>query len=140
MHRQLTPNQSILALDVGDVRIGVARAGALAKLPEPLPTVKNDESIMSGLQKIIEDHQVGLIVVGLPRNLKGEETGQTAKIREFAERLDSLGVEYVFADESLSSKRADNYLRENKKSTADQDSLAACFILEEFFTTIGQAS
>lgn len=133
---RLTPDQSVLALDVGDARIGLARAGALAKIPEPLAALKNDNEFLLRLRQVIESENIGLIVIGLPRNMKGEETAQTQLVRQFAEKLRPIGVEMVFADESLSSKRADQYLAKNKKSKTDQDSLAACFILDEFFNTI----
>lgn len=133
---KLNPDQSILALDVGDVRVGLARANALAKLPEPLPATANNQAVIDHLKELVKEHNVGLLVVGIPRNLQGEETAQSRKIREFAKQLEALGIQYVFVDESLSSKRADRYLAENKRANADQDSVAACFILEEFFNTI----
>ena len=137
MVRKLSPDESILALDVGDARIGLARAGSLAKLPQPLKAIRNDENALRNLKQTIQAENIGLLVIGLPRNMKGEETAQSRKIREFAKSLDELGIESQFADESLSSKRADKYMAQNKKAAADQDSLAACFILEEYFNTIG---
>jgi putative Holliday junction resolvase len=74
------------------------------------------------------------VIVGLPRSLEGNETEQTQKAREFGERLKSqVRADVAFADETLSSVRAQDYLKDNKRSEKDIDSIAACFILEEFF-------
>ncbi len=134
---KLTPDQSILALDVGDARIGLARASAVARLPEPLKALNVTDSVIDDIKNVMIRENIGLLVVGIPRNLKGEETPQSQKIRNFAKNLEKSDTPMVFVDESLSSKRADSYLAGNKNARADQDSIAACFILEEFFTTIG---
>lgn len=127
-------NNTILALDVGDKRIGVARAHTLARLPEPIEPIANDELVFKNIKQIIQREDAGLIVIGIPRNLKGEETAQSQKIRAFSAQLvEETGQKAVFVDESMSSKRADEYLYTHKKIVASQDSVAACFILEEYF-------
>lgn len=140
MTSSLSPDQSILGLDVGEARIGVARAGALARLSEPLPVIARNEKSVEAIAAVVEHENVGLIVVGLPRNLKGEETAQSRLIRAFAKKLDEVGKPVVFADESMSSVRADAYLTQTKRVKHDQDSIAACYILQEFFNTIGHVS
>lgn len=138
MATKLNPSHSILALDIGDARIGVARAGAIARLPEPLETIANDSRVHNVVQDIASRENVGLIVIGLPRNMDGGETAQSRSIREFAARLgENMSQEIVFADESLSSVRADKYLSSRKHQDVSQDSVAACYILEEFFNTQG---
>lgn len=138
MAHKLPTNGRILGLDIGDARIGLAAAHVIARLPTPLETVPNDENLHQKLKEIVDREDVSLLVAGIPRNMTGEETAQSAKIRrQAAEIAQNLGINLDFADESLSSHRADEYLGSNKKSDAAQDSLAACFILEEF---IGGAS
>lgn len=139
MALQLNPDESYLALDVGKARIGLARAGAIARLPEPLQVIQNDEHVFETIASAMKEHNAPALIVGIPRNSKGEETDQSSTIRQFAEKLaNNLGVEIIFADESLSSKRADKYLFENKRASFDQDSVAACFILQEFFNTMAR--
>lgn len=124
----------VLGLDVGDVRIGVAGAGLIAKLPEPLTVVKNDDSAISEIKKIAASEGASTIVVGLPRDQHGRETEQSDKVREFAKTLEEkTDYEIVFADESLSSKRAEIMLKDSGKDFSQLDAFAACFILEEFF-------
>lgn len=136
----MNPSHSlnIIGLDIGDAKIGVARSSTIAKLPEPLSALKNDDSFISNLQKLIDEFSVGLLVVGIPRNMKGEETKQSVKIREQAQDIKKSlsGIDIVFVDESLSSVRADDFLKNSTKQY-DQDSISACYILEEYFTING---
>ncbi len=136
MAPRLPNNGYLLGLDVGDKRIGVALASVIARLPQPLKVIPSSDSAIDEIKAVAERENVTMLVVGLPRNMQGQETAQTQKIRSFAERLDSvIDLPVVFADESLSSKRAEELIRQHTFKNASQDSLAACFILEEFFNT-----
>lgn len=127
---------SVLALDIGDKRIGVARASLIARLPEPLEHLDNDDQVALHLQKLIDAHQITVLVVGIPRNASGEETAQSQKIRDItAEITKDVSIPLHFVDESLSSVRADEYLS-GSKSKASQDSIAACYILQQYLDII----
>lgn len=133
---KLTPDATILALDLGDKHIGVARANATARIPEPLPPLVNNEMLLSSLKDLVDDYGAQAIVIGLPRNMKGEETAQSRTIRDVSEQIrEAIDVPVTLVDESLSSVRADRYLSQSKKTIYSQHSVAACYILEEFFTT-----
>jgi putative Holliday junction resolvase len=126
--------QTVLGLDVGDARIGLARGNTIVRLPSPLETVSNDKDIVGKMQEIVKRENVDLLVVGIPRNLNGEETAQSQSIRDFANELSSsVGLTVQFVDETLSSKRAQEYLTDKKIQNVSEDSIAACFILEEYF-------
>lgn len=138
MAQKLPSSGSILGLDLGGKRIGVAVASVAARLPRPLDLVQNDEQLLPNLEYICKSEDIKLLVVGVPRNLSGEETAQSRHLRNHGEALaKQLQLKVVFVDESLSSHRADEALATSKKPTVSQDSLAACFILDEFFATIG---
>lgn len=129
-----TPN-SILALDVGDKRVGVAMASLVARLPRPLTTLENNETFFPALQEIVESENVGAIVVGLPRNLQGEHTAQTKQIERFTKELrQKLSLPIRFQDEALTSKKAEAELDAQGRNyqRGDIDSLAATYILEDF--------
>lgn len=142
MVKQSTPSNHnpsrVLGLDVGDVRIGVASVGMIARLPEPIEVVVNDDKAISKISQIASDEDVSTIVVGLPRDQQGLETAQSAKAREFATKLENE-TEYKieFADESLSTKRAEAMIKSQGKDMAMLDAYSACFILEEFLTKEG---
>ncbi len=128
-------SENIIGLDIGDIKIGVARVHTIAKIPEPLQPFSNDEEFGSKLLDLLKSQQSSLVVVGLPRNMSGEETAQSTKIREFVDKIKAKlnGIDFVFVDESLSSVRADEFMK-NLKTEVSQDSIAACYILQEYLT------
>ena len=130
----MKPNKSLLGLDVGGARIGVARAGSIARIPEALPAVSVNGEEVAAIQALVERHQIDVIVLGLPRSLEGNETDQTREIYSFAESLKKLELPLHFQDEAVTSKQAEAELKERKKpySKGDIDSLAAVYILEDF--------
>lgn len=129
-----------MALDVGEKRIGVAIASKIAKLARPLTTLHNDEHISEAIQQIIDEEDISTVVVGLPRNLSGEDTEQTAYVRQFTEKLHHGMIR--FQDEALTSKKAEMELQQRGKpySKSDIDALAATYILEDYIAQHGVQS
>ena len=129
-----SPDSSILALDVGQARIGVALATSVARLASPLTTLPNNDDFLDSLRKLVAEHAVSVLVVGLPRGLDGQETGQTSYVREFAATLDTLGLPVHLQDEALTSAHAEQELRNRgvAYTKEDVDSLSATYILEDY--------
>jgi putative holliday junction resolvase len=130
-----TSNSSVLALDVGSKRIGVAVASLIARLPHPLATLANDDSFFDELDKLVKQENVSILVVGLPRGLQGQETDQTAYTRKFVEKLQGKTTLQVdLQDESVTSEHAEAELRSHGKQyeKADIDALAATYILDDW--------
>ena len=127
-------NQSVIALDYGEKRVGVAIASTIARLATPLITLDNDFILLVNLKHIINENQVGNIVVGYPRGMDGQTTKQTEKVDQFIEGLKGLNLPIDTQDESLTSVHAEAELQSTKPeySKADVDSLAATYILEDF--------
>lgn len=139
MANRSTPNGYILGLDVGEKRIGVAVASLIAKLPRPLQELQASPEVFGQIKELVNQESIELVVVGVPRNLDGAETTQSAQIRAFGVELGKyLTVPIEYADESLSSVRADELNRQGVHKGASRDSLAACFILEEFLNTMNR--
>jgi putative Holliday junction resolvase len=131
----MSTDESLLCLDVGAVRIGVARANPIARIAEPLKTVTNDETVMHTLEKVIADEKASTIVVGLPQNRDQEDTDQTRFVRDFVARLEErLGIVCIFQDEADSSKKAETILKERAKPYVkeDIDAEAAACILQDY--------
>jgi putative Holliday junction resolvase len=127
--------KTILALDVGERRVGVAVASSVAKLARPLTTLSNDDRLWDELARIVEQESVGTLVVGLPRGLDGQTTGQTETTKRFAEEAGNrLGVPVALQDEALTSVYAEAELRQRGKPAqkAAIDALAATLILEDY--------
>ena len=128
---------SILALDVGSVRIGLSIASSPSFLISLLPATYNDSDFLNNLNKVIEDYSINTLVVGLPRNMSGEKTKQSEFVEKFVDnKLSDLGLKIIFQDESLTSVKAEDLLKTNKKSytKSDIDSVSASFILEDYLS------
>jgi putative Holliday junction resolvase len=135
--------KTILALDVGERRIGVAVASSVARLARPLTTLRNDEKLWDELAQIVEQETVGTLVVGLPRGLEGQTTNQTETVQRFAVEAGSrLGIPVALQDEALTSVHAEAELKQRGKLTqkADIDALAATLILEDYLQEHGEVS
>jgi putative holliday junction resolvase len=131
---------SIVALDVGAQRIGVARASMIAKIAAPLTTVTHDANVMQTLTTLLSQEDAGMLVVGLPRNMQSQETDQTRTVRGFVDELKKhTELPVHFQDEALTSTKAEAELKARKKPFAkgDIDALAATYILEDFLQEQG---
>ncbi len=124
----------LVALDVGEKRIGIARADTRTKLAFPVGTIEVDGIEIERLQQIVAEVEPSYIVVGYPRNQSGEKTKQTEYVERFAESLAPLGVPVVFQDESLTSVVAEERLKNGGRhyTKSDVDSEAATIILQDY--------
>ncbi len=128
------PINNIIALDVGGRRIGVAVAHA-ARLAAPLGVIDQGDGALGKVSELVEREAAKAVVVGLPRGLDGQETKQTADVRQFAERLrQNLPIPVYFVDEAVTSKQAEAELqaRGHAYTKGDIDALAATLILEDW--------
>ncbi len=127
--------RNVLCLDVGERRIGVAIASLEARFPGPLTTLDATKNPKQAIQQLIQEQDVELVVVGLPRNLSGDETAQTAAVRSFVTMLQLPNT--VFQDEALTSRKAEAelHLRGKPFAKGDVDALAATYILEDYLAS-----
>jgi len=127
-------SQSLVCLDVGTKRIGVAVADTSVRIAVAFTTVEVDGNEIEAIARIVADQGAKTIVIGYPRNQAGEATAQTAFVELFAERLSTLEVDIEFQDESLTSVMAEDQLAAHKKSytKGDIDAQAAAIILQDY--------
>ena len=128
---------TILALDVGEKRIGVAVADSNIRIAVPFETIEVDGNEIHAISKIIVTEYADTIVVGYPRNQAGETTAQTRYVESFAEKLTGLAPTIDFQDESLTSVIAEERLAVHKRpySKGDIDAQAAAIILTDYLET-----
>lgn len=130
-----------LALDVGDKRIGVALSDPLGILASPLTIIDRADEIMdiAAIVAIIEQHQVGSVIVGLPLSLDGGLGSQAEKVRRFTEALRvSAAVPIEYRDERLSTVTARRLMRSaGKDRKARDDAMAAMVILQSYLDEAG---
>ncbi len=136
MHQQnRTEPNSILALDVGDRRIGVAISNLQARIASPLTTLARSESTPADIDALATEYHARALVVGLPRGLDGQHTAQTASVEAFKNELEhKLSLPLYWQDEAVTSIRAEDELRARGKPyrKEDVDALSATYILEDF--------
>lgn len=104
-----------LALDIGEVRIGLAVSDAAARVATPLKVLPARDVLADGAEfrRIVEDWEIECLVCGLPYTLAGEEGLQAASIKEKATRIGrARSLPVFFADERMSSREAKRILRE----------------------------
>lgn len=128
---------NVIALDIGDSRIGIAYGNTNNQISTPLKVLSISEIInkSSDFQSIMDDYIPEKFVIGLPKTLGGEENDQVKHIKECADKISELyGIEYEFIDERLSSKEAKSILRQQglkeKEMKGKIDSVAASLFLE----------
>jgi putative Holliday junction resolvase len=125
---------SLLGLDFGSRRVGVAVASLTARLPRPLVTLTNDEKFFDALERYVKEESVVGLVVGLPRSLDSEATPQTRAAEQFsAELLTRFKLPVYPQDEALTSRMAEAELaKKGDYQKEDVDALAAAYILDDF--------
>lgn len=123
----------VLALDHGSARCGCAISDPTGTLVRPLGAVKKPDSKdgRAQLVALIFEQEAELVLVGLPRLQSGEEGEQAAAARSFAGRLAAeIDVPVEFYDERFTTKLAQASIAAG--AAADEDSLAAAHLLEEY--------
>ncbi|WP_411994419.1 Holliday junction resolvase RuvX [Agarivorans sp. DSG3-1] len=131
--------RSVLAFDFGTKSIGVAIGQELTGSAKPLTAIKAQDGIPSWplLEKLLEQWQPDLLVIGLPLNMDGTEQDITSRAKKFANRLHGrFGYQIAMQDERLTTVDAKEKLFELggykalEKGTVD--SLAAALIFESW--------
>ncbi|GAB3606374.1 Holliday junction resolvase RuvX [Conyzicola nivalis] len=124
-----------LGIDVGTVRIGVARSDLHGMLATPVETVPRGDGDIARIVAVAAEIDAFEIIVGLPLALSGRRTASTEDAVGFAERLSAVvDVEVRLVDERLSTVSAQNAVRSSGKSTKQTrhviDQVAAVIILQ----------
>lgn len=132
------PGRRLVALDVGERRVGVAVSDELGLIASPVESVdmkKRDG--MDRLVALIERYDPERIIIGLPLGMSGREGPQAAATRAFAQKLRArIDRTIVFWDERLTTFMADQSLIEagHRRARRKQhvDAVAAALILQSY--------
>ncbi len=143
---QASPLGKIIALDVGDARIGAAVCDPLRLTVRPLCTLRrrSRQQDFAALARIYAEEQAVLVVCGLPLNMDGSEGPQARNVRSWAarfgralRRIHGEEAPLHFWDERLSSFAADEWVAEFGPHAAGQDAVAAAVILRSYLDAQG---
>lgn len=125
-----------LGIDVGRARVGVARCDPDGLLATPVETVPRDDASVARVIALADEHSAMEILVGLPLNLRGEDTPSTVDAREFATAVAAASAIPVrLVDERLSTVSAHAALRSSGRSQRSSrsivDQVAAVVLLQQ---------
>ena len=130
-----------VALDIGDVRIGVAVSDMLGITANPRETyVRKGKTFEDDIKYFVnyaKTEDADAFVIGLPLNMDGTEGPRVEVTREFGDALkEASGLDVIYVDERLTTVSAENLLisadvrRENRKTVIDK--VAATIILQSY--------
>ena len=134
----------ILALDHGTVRVGVAVSDELRIIASPLEYIAAGpfDAFLTRLQQILKEKEVGLVLVGMPRNMDGSSGPAAQKVQEFITTLkQSISVPIQTWDERLTTVQANRFLiqanikRKDRRQKVDQT--AAAILLQSYLDVRG---
>lgn len=131
----------ILGLDLGTRTLGISMSDLTETIATPYTVIRFEEAnydcLYPEILKIVEEYQIGKIVLGLPKNMNNSIGDRGLTTIEFQKKLmEYLNIEVILQDERLSTVEATNYMLEadisRKKRKKKIDSLAANIILQTY--------
>lgn len=136
----------IMGLDFGSVTCGVAISDPLLITAQAIEVIRRKQEnklrqTLARIEELISEYEIGLIVLGYPKNMNNTEGERVEKSKEFAQMLNKrTGLKVVMWDERLTTVAAHNALiegnvrRENRAKVVDK--IAAVFILQGYLDSI----
>ena len=132
----------ILCLDYGERHTGVAVSDETKTIAQGLQTIHNAgaNELLAQVGRLIAEHEVDEVVIGLPVGMAGNPSARSHKIEEFGKRLAAAtGIKVTHFTERFSTTRANEVLEEvyggtSRKKARRQavDKVAAIIILEDY--------
>jgi putative Holliday junction resolvase len=138
----------VLAIDVGERRIGLAISDVSATLARPLRVLERPASVEAAVDVLVgeiellsREEPLGSVVIGMPAKLDGRPTDQTPRVQSLAAALGRrIALPIVFQDERLSSREAEQRLAlqepDWRKRKARLDAAAAAVILQDYLDRV----
>lgn len=133
----------ILAIDYGTKRIGLAVSDPMGITAQPVGVLsrKGKKTDIPLIGKVIEEKEVGRIVIGLPLNMNGSEGRLCGEVKRFGKRLEkAFGLPVVYQDERLTTAQAEKVLlmdgASQQKRRAVIDQMAAQLILQKYLSAV----
>jgi putative Holliday junction resolvase len=129
----------VLGIDFGEKKSGLAIYNSEIRMAMPLVTFREIEQNLENLLVLIQENKIAGIIIGLPLQLNGNTTINTQNIAKFAEKLGMrIATPITFSDERCTTSLANTLLKEanikRKKRNQIDDVVAACILLENFFS------
>ena len=126
---------SVLSLDIGNKRIGIAGCDPLGISITHLPAIfrKNFEEDLKEFTKICSIRKVKGLIIGNPLDMNGEETNQSIRCKKYGIKLAScLNIPFVFINEHCSTQEAKEKFSLKRDKTGRIDSASAAILLQQW--------
>lgn len=129
-----------MGIDFGSRRVGISISDPLRIIAVSLETIGNTPALLPRIKELVEREDIGLVVVGMPFNLKGEKGVKGQEVERFVVRLRShLAVEVVTWDERFTSTLAHSTMlqmgtkkKERRMDKGRIDAMAAAIMLQSY--------
>lgn len=129
-----------MGIDFGSRRVGISISDPLQIIAVSLETLGNTPSLLPRIKELVEREDIGLVVVGMPLNLKGEKGVKGQEVEKFVVQLRShLAVEVVTWDERFTSTLAHSTMlqmgtrkKERRMDKGRIDAMAAAIMLQSY--------
>ena len=136
--------KKFIGLDVGDVRIGVAKCDPLGILATALEVIdRNVTDPIERIKEILSDEGTRKLVVGMPKSLDGTKNIQAEKVEKFISEMKEKieRIEVITVDERYTTTEAEHYLKNYSKKNGKErrkvvDMVAASIILQKYLDTL----
>ena len=136
--------KKFIGLDVGDVRIGVAKCDPLGILATALEVIdRNVTDPIERIKEILSDEGTRKIVVGMPKSLDGTKNIQAEKVEKFISEMKEKieRIEVITVVERYTTTEAEHYLKNYSKKNGKErrkvvDMVAASIILQKYLDTL----
>ncbi len=133
----------ILALDLGEKRIGVAVSDATRTIAQPLTVIKRTsrEVDFESISQLVQEQQANMLLVGLPLMLDGSVGDKAAWVKDYSAELQrTLDMPLELWDEAFTTVQAEASLKARgkkwRKSREQVDAVAASFILQSYLDSL----
>jgi putative Holliday junction resolvase len=138
LRKTVRPGERLLGLDLGSKTIGLAISDSGFVIASPLETIQRKKFTADALalKAIIDERQIGGLVLGLPKNMDGSDGPRVQSTRQFAANLlERFDIPIAFWDERLSTMAIERVLVDEadmsrQKRRAVVDKMAASYILQ----------
>ncbi len=135
----------IIGIDYGKKRIGIAVSDPLGITAQPVETIENSKNSLQKIKDIVERYGSELIVIGLPKNLKGDIALAAEDVLAFVKKIEGFinGVKVETYDERLTTAHVMKNLSESglsgQKKRQVVDKMAAAYILQGYMDGLSKA-
>lgn len=137
--------KSVIALDVGEVRVGVAagEVGSSFAFGRGFFKRETQAKDIETVRSLLEQENASLVVIGLPKRSDGTYSKQTQRVRSFAKALEDAGLEVTFEDERFTTQLATKGIvssglpKKKRQEKGRLDEASAVLILETYLSKHG---